>query len=196
MKNFTVQYHFRKSFSLPCIQALTLTILLLGTPQAGFSATAEQIDSEVELAMNILTSTIPAAKKMAPDAKGILIFPSIIKGGLIIGGQYGEGALQVPGKTTKYYKTVSASYGLQIGAQTFGYALFFMDEKSLGYLQQSKGWEIGVGPSVVLVDEGLAKSMSSTTVQDGIYAFFFSQKGLMAGLGIQGSKISQYTPAK
>ena len=98
--------------------------------------------------------------------------------------------------TTGYYKTVAASYGLQAGAQTFGYALFFLDNASMGYLKDSNGWEVGVGPNIVIMDEGTARSFSTTTAQSGVYAFFFSQKGLMAGLGIQGSKISQIQPER
>ena len=98
------------------------------------------------------------------------------------------------GKTIGYYNTVAASYGFQAGAQSFGYALFFMTDDALEYLANSEGWEIGVGPSVVVVDEGMAKSLTTTTAKDGVYAFFFGQEGLMAGLGIQGSKISRITP--
>ncbi len=131
------------------------------------------------------------AKDFAKKAKGILVFPSIVKGGFIIGGQYGEGALRKGGKTVGYYNSVAGSYGLQLGLQKFGYALFFMTDSALGYLDKSDGWEIGVGPSIVIVDEGLAKSMTTTTAKDDIYAFFFNQKGLMAGLGLQGSKITK-----
>jgi lipid-binding SYLF domain-containing protein len=110
---------------------------------------------------------------------------------LIIGGQYGEGALRVDGKTVGFYNSVAASYGLQAGVQSFGYALFFMTDKALDYLKKSEGWEIGVGPSVVIVDEGVARSLTTTTAKSDIYAFFFDQKGLMAGLGLQGSKITK-----
>jgi lipid-binding SYLF domain-containing protein len=126
----------------------------------------------------------------------VLVFPSIVKAGLVVGGQYGEGALRVGGKTTGYYKTVAASYGLQAGAQSFGYVLFFLDDASLRYLKKSKGWEIGVGPSIVIVDEGIARSLTTTTVKSGVYAFIFEQQGLMAGIGIQGSKISRISPSK
>ena len=94
-------------------------------------------------------------------------------------------------KTVGYYKTVAASYGLQIGVQSFGYALFFMTDSSLEYLEESDGWEIGVGPSIVIVDEGFAKSLTTTTGKSDIYAFFFDQKGLMAGAGLQGTKITK-----
>ena len=126
----------------------------------------------------------------------MLIFPSVIKAGLVIGGQYGEGALLVNGKTAGYYNTVAPSYGLQAGAQTFGYAMFLMTDEALEYLQKSSGWEIGVGPSLVLVDSGKAKSLTTSTAQDDIYAFFFGQKGLMGGLGLQGSKITKSDPDK
>jgi lipid-binding SYLF domain-containing protein len=108
-----------------------------------------------------------------------------------VGGQYGKGALRVGNQTTGHYETVAASYGLQAGAQSFGYALFFMSDTALGYLNTSQGWEIGVGPSVVVVDEGMAKTLTTTTVQKGVYAFIFNQQGLMAGLGIQGSKVTK-----
>jgi len=175
---------------------LVLTILLLCTPGMSQADTAYQINRGADLALKKLYQTSPAAKTLAGNAKGILVFPEIIKGGFLIGGQYGEGVLRVGGKNTGFYRSIAASYGLQVGAQTFGYALFFLDNDSLQYLRKSDGWEIGVGPSVVIVDEGMARSFTTTTAKSGIYAFFFDQKGLMAGLGIQGSKISQFQPDK
>jgi lipid-binding SYLF domain-containing protein len=133
----------------------------------------------------------PSAKELTQGAKGILIFPSIVKGGFVVGGQYGEGALRKGGKTVGYYNTVAASYGLQAGLQKYGYALFFMTDSAFSYLDRSDGWEIGVGPSIVIVDDGMARSMTTTTARSDIYAFFFDQKGLMAGLGLQGSKITR-----
>jgi lipid-binding SYLF domain-containing protein len=171
-------------------------LLMLALPQISLAATAAEINRDVDIALKNLYQTTPAAKKMAGIAKGILVFPDIIKGGFIIGGQYGEGALRVGGKTKGYYRTVAASYGLQAGAQSFGYALFFLSDADLKYLKNSGGWEIGVGPSVVIVDEGVARSLTTTTARSGVYAFFFDQKGLMAGLGIQGSKITEIQPDK
>jgi lipid-binding SYLF domain-containing protein len=133
---------------------------------------------------------------MAEKASAILVFPNIIKAGLGVGGQYGEGALQQGGNWTRYYSTAGASYGLQIGAQSYGYALFLMTPKAITQLDVAEGWEIGVGPSVVVVDEGMARTLTSTTYNDDIYAFIFDQKGLMAGIGIQGSKISKINPDK
>lgn len=193
MKN-TIICHVQPA--LTASRGLVLAILLLCTPGMSMADTASQINRDTDIALQTLFQTTPAAKKMAGIAKGILVFPEIIKGGFIIGGQYGEGALRVGGRTTGYYRSVAASYGLQAGAQSFGYALFFLDNNSLQFLKKSDGWEIGVGPSVVIVDEGMARSFTTTTAQSGIYAFFFDQKGLMAGLGIQGSKISRFQPDK
>lgn len=173
-----------------------LAIFVLAVPRMSQAATAGEIDRDVDGALQTLYRTTPAAKNMAKIAKGVLVFPDIIKAGLIVGGQFGEGALRVGGKTTGYYRTVAASYGLQAGAQSFGYALFFIDNEGLAYLKNSNGWEIGVGPSVVIVDEGVARSLTTTTAKSGIYAFIFQQKGLMAGIGIQGSKITKITPGK
>ncbi len=165
-----------------------------GLIRPAMAKSAAEIDSAVKGALEELYAVSPAAKELSKIAKGILVFPSILKGGLIVGGQYGEGALLREGKTAGYYNTVAASYGLQAGAQKFGYAMFFTDAASLEYLNKSDGWEIGVGPNIVVVDEGMARSLTTTTAKEGIYVFFFAQKGLMAGLGIQGSKITKITP--
>jgi lipid-binding SYLF domain-containing protein len=171
--------------------ALTCSVMVLFSVQAALAATAAEIDRDVDSALQKLYTKTPAAKELSKVAKGILVFPSIVKGGFIIGGQYGEGALREQGKTTGYYSTAAASYGLQAGVQSFGYALFFMTDSALKYLRESKGWELGTGPSIVIVDAGFARSLSTTTAKSDVYAFFFDQKGLMAGIGIQGSKITK-----
>jgi lipid-binding SYLF domain-containing protein len=127
-------------------------------------------------------------------AKAILVFPKVTKAGLGVGGQYGDGALIKGGKTVAYYNTAGVSYGLQAGAQTYGYALFFMNDKALEQIDKADGFEVGVGPSVVVMDAGMAKTTTTTTMKDDIYAFIFGQKGLMAGLGIQGNKITKINP--
>jgi len=162
--------------------------------QPAVADSAAEIDRKVDAALAQLYEKMPAAKKQAESAKAILIFPDVVKAGLIIGGTYGTGALRVDGKTVGYYKTIEGSYGLQAGAQSFGYALFFMDDEAFGYLQKSEGWEFGLGPSITVVDEGLAGSLTTTTGRDHVYAFFFDQNGLMGGLGLKGGKITQITP--
>jgi len=169
-------------------------ILIFIPNRSSFAASASEINSKVDVALQTLYKNSPGASTLAKEAKAILVFPDIVKAGLIVGGQLGDGALRKNGKTVAYYRSVAASYGLQAGVQSFGYVLFFMDESSLQYLEKSKGWEIGVGPSVVVLDEGFGKKMSSTTLRKGVYAFIFDQKGLMAGLGLEGSKITRITP--
>ena len=168
-----------------------MLVAVLAAPAARAEDAKVEIDRDVDAALETLYAKSPVATALSKDAKGILVFPKIIKAGLVVGGQYGKGALRQDGITTGYYNTVAASYGLQIGAQTFGYALMFMNETALEYLHNSKGWEVGVGPSLVVVDAGKAGSLTTSTAKDDIYAFFFSQQGLMAGLGLQGSKITE-----
>lgn len=147
--------------------------------------------SEARQALNDLYKSTPGARELGANAKGILVFPSIVKGGFIAGGQYGEGVLFSNESERGFYRSVAASWGLQAGIQKFGYVLFFMTDEDLKYINSSDGWEIGVGPSVTIVDKGMASSLTSTTLRKGVYAFFFDQKGLMAGLGIQGTKITK-----
>jgi len=161
--------------------------------QPAFADSAAEIDKEVKQGLEKLYANSPEAKELSSVAKAILVFPDVLKAGLLVGAQYGEGALLENGKTVGYYNTVAASYGLQAGVQSFGYALFLMTDEVLEYLENSSGWEIGVGPSVVIVDKGVAKSLT-TTAKENIYAFFFGQEGLMVGLGLQGSKISPIKP--
>jgi lipid-binding SYLF domain-containing protein len=182
-----------KSFLYGLTLIFTITLFLVASMPAQ-ADTAAEIDRDVDAAIQKLYASSPVAKDLAGIAKGILVFPNVVKGGFIVGGQYGKGALRVQGKTKGYYNTIAASYGLQAGAQSFGYALFFMTESALEYLKKSSGWEIGVGPSIVVVDAGVARSLTTSTAKEDIYAFFFGQKGLMGGLGVQGSKITQIVP--
>lgn len=173
--------------------ALVLAVLIMSpmNPGPAAAATAAEINRDVNSALQKLYARRPEAKMLAKKAKGILVFPHIVKAGFVVGGQFGEGSLRIKGKTVGYYNTVQASYGLQAGAQSYGYALFIMTESALNYLKKTSGWEIGVGPSVVVVDEGMGKNLTTTTLRDDIYGFVFDQKGLMAGLGLQGTKITR-----
>jgi lipid-binding SYLF domain-containing protein len=160
------------------------------------AANAWEIDQGATAALEHLYATWPGTRALADRAKAILVFPEIVKGGFIVAGQYGDGVLRKRGRTVAYYRSVAASYGFQAGIQTFSYALFFFDNESLSYLAQSEGWELGVGPSIVIVDEGLAQNLSTTTLQPGVYAFIFGQEGLMAGIGLQGTKITRIHPGR
>ncbi len=168
-----------------------LAVADLSSAPVARAASGAEISRDANAALKRLYQQQPSARVLGEKAKAILVFPSILKAGFLFGGQIGEGAMLKGGKTVAYYSSVAASYGLQAGVQTFGYALFFMNQKSLDYLASSGGFEIGVGPSVVVVDQGMGKSLTSTTLTEDVYAFIFSQKGLMAGLGIQGSKLTK-----
>jgi lipid-binding SYLF domain-containing protein len=161
---------------------------------SAFAASARAINAEADQALRTLYSTQPKARELSRQAKAILIFPAIIKAGLIIGGQSGDGVLRVDGRPAGYYNISAASLGLQAGGERFSYALFFMNDAALQYLQKSDGWSVGSGPSVVVVDKGAAASLTSTTLSQDVYAFPFGQKGLMAGIGLEGSKITHIHP--
>ena len=184
----------RRAFILAV--ALTLVSLAVNPLCTGLAlaASASTIDRSVTQSLTTLYKKTPDAKALADKAVAVLVFPSIVKGGFIIGGQFGDGALRKHGMSVAYYRSLAASYGLQAGVQEFGYVLFFMDEASVQYLDKSDGWELGSGPSLVVLDEGFGKSFSTTTLQKGVYAFVFNQKGLMGGAGIQGSKITKIHP--
>ena len=175
---------------------LLATVLAATTwqPAPVLADSAAEISRNARAALNHLYANNPTARAVGKKAKAVLVFPKIVKGGFMVGGQAGTGALIINGRTAGYYNTVAASYGFQAGLQKFSYAMFFMTDAALSYLNKSGGWEVGSAPSLVVVDTGLAKSLSTTTLQKGIYVFFFRQKGLMGGIGLQGTKITQYTP--
>jgi lipid-binding SYLF domain-containing protein len=168
--------------------ALPAAIGPLATPAS--AATAAELNANGQAALHRLYAQSPKAARFGQSAHAILVFPKILKAGIMIGGQSGEGVLFVRGKPAGYYKISALSYGLQLGGQQYSYALFLMNDKALAYLHKSDGWSIGSGPSVVVVDKGAAKSTTSTTVSQDVYAFPFGQKGLMGGLGLEGSKIT------
>ena len=171
--------------------AMALAINVTMTARPAVASSRAEINRDVDAALAILYAKDPNARWLTSQAKAVLVFPGIVKAGFLFGAQYGEGALRARGKTVGYYNTVSASYGLQAGVQTFGYALFFMTDSALQYLAKSDGFELGVGPSIVVLDAGAAKALTTTTAKEDMYAIFFDQRGLMAGLGLQGSKISR-----
>lgn len=178
------------------VTALLVATAVALVPRPVLAASAREIDRDASTALRNLYASQPSARVLAAKAKAVLIFPTMVKAGFMFGGQIGEGAMRkgnllTGGRTTGYYSSVAASYGLQAGVQAFSYAMFFMTDSAIAALDNTAGFEIGVGPSVVLVDQGLAKTMTTTTLTQDVYAFIWGQKGLMAGLGIQGSKITR-----
>ena len=173
--------------------ALVLALLAVSSlpvPSA-VGASRSEIERDIDSALAKMWTDVPNARMLAQQSVAMLVFPNIVKAGFLFGAQYGDGALRQRGRTVGYYNTVSASYGLQAGVQSFGYVLFFMSPQALSYLDKSDGFELGLGPSIVILDAGTARSMTTTTAQSDIYAYIFDQRGLMAGAGLQGSKISR-----
>ena len=154
-------------------------------------AWADELDDDAAAALRSLYEGSPAARVLGEKAAGILVFPNIVKAGFLFGVQFGEGTLFRGGRKVANYRSVAASYGFQAGVQAFGYAMFLMTNAAVDYLDKSGGWELGVGPSIVVVDTGVARNLTTTTIQSDVYAFIFDQRGLMAGVGIQGSKITR-----
>ena len=161
------------------------------TSASEVKAANAEMNRDANAALQSLYAKTPQARALAQRAKGILVFPEVLKAGLIAGAQRGEGELIENGKVTGYYSTTAASYGLQAGVQKFGYVMFFMTYSAMNDLKNVNGFEVGVGPSIVVVDSGMARSLTTSTAQSDVYAFIFDQKGLMAGLGLQGSKITK-----
>ena len=173
--------------------------LVIGLNYGSLPAAAQNrtsMDRDVDAAIQLLLDTEPAAQRLASGARGALVFPNIVKAGFLIGIQYGNGALVRPKQgggyyIVDYYNISSASYGLQAGVQSFGYVMVLMTDAAVEYVETRPGFELGVGPSIVIVDAGVARTLTTTTAKSDIYGFTFGQKGLMAGLGLQGTKITK-----
>lgn len=168
----------------------TVSLLLGSFAGAANAAAAEDLEKDAAQALQTLYAGNPAALALSKKARSILVFPKILKAGLIFGGSYGEGVLMQGTKVTGYYNSVSASWGWQAGAESYAYVVFLMSDKAVKYLSTSKGWEFGVGPTVVVVNEGVAKNLSTSTLKGDAYAFITDQQGLMASLSLEGTKIS------
>ena len=179
------------AFNFRSLLIALAVVLPMAASTPSFAASKSDLESSSKSALDKLVAQVPGASALNSKAVAVLVFPTITKAGFMVGGQFGEGVLWRKGKPVGYYNTAGASYGLQAGAQQYGYAMFFMNQKALDSLNSTQGFEVGVGPSVVVIDEGMAKNVTSGTLTEDIYAFVFAQKGLMAGIGIQGNKISK-----
>jgi lipid-binding SYLF domain-containing protein len=162
---------------------------------AGLAAPVDrQLEADARAALQQLYATTPKAAELGRKARAVLIFPKIVKAGFMIGGENGTGVLFQGGRAVGQYRISAGSFGLQAGAQTFGYALFFMGPDSLAYLDKSGGWALGSDPNVVVIDKGAAMTVNTATLSQSVYAMPFGQHGLMGGIGLQGSKISRINP--
>jgi lipid-binding SYLF domain-containing protein len=173
------------------IVAVSALVLAGGWAGAAIAATADDLDKEARQSLQTLYKSNPTAEVLAKKSKAILVFPKVVKAGLVFGGSYGEGVLMKDGRVSDYNNSVSGSWGLQAGAESYAYVVFLMSEKAVSYLHKTKGWEFGVGPTLVAVNEGIAKNLSTSTLKDDAYAVIFDQQGLMASLSIEGTKISR-----
>ncbi len=181
----------RRNTLIAGAMALATALSLSFASSAAQAASAEDLNRDSAQALRHLTETNRTANDVARNARAVLIFPNIVKAGLVFGGSYGEGTMMKGRRVVDYYNSVSGSWGLQAGAQSYGYVVFLMNDKAIDYVEKTDGWEIGVGPTVVIVDEGVAKNLSTSTLKDDAYAFIFDQQGLMAGISIEGTKISR-----
>lgn len=180
----------RRTFHQVSLMAAS-ALMLTGTVGTASAADAGNLDKDSAQALQTLYRARPVAEAISNKAKAILVFPKVVKAGLVFGGSYGEGVLLQGTKVTEYFNTVSASWGWQAGAESYAYVVFLMSDKAVQYLEKSKGWEFGIGPSVVVVNEGMAKNLSTSTLKGDAYAFITDQQGLMASLSIEGTKISR-----
>lgn len=173
------------------LRAAALMTLLATLPGAASAKTAEEIDLGVDAALERFYADVKGGREFVESSKGVLVFPEVIQAGLVIGGEYGEGALRIGGETVEYYSTAAGSFGIQAGAQAKTIILVFMQQEALEAFRASSGWEVGVDGSVALVEVGAGGSFDTTTAQDPIVAFVFGRRGFMVNLSLEGSKFTK-----
>lgn len=169
-------------------------VLTLGAGGA-WAKTAQEINAGVNACLERFYQQVKGGKEMAAKAKGILVMPGVIKAGLIVGGEYGEGALRVGGKTVSYYNLASGSVGFQIGGQAKDIVILFMTDAVLKTFQTSQGWEAGIDGNVALVNIGGGERVDFTKMKDPIVGFVFDVKGLMADISLKGAKFTKINPS-
>lgn len=169
---------------------LALPVATLLPMGAAHAASAAEIDAQVNEALKAFQK-IDGASPYLKIARGVLVFPKVYKAGIGIGGEYGEGALRVGGRTVDYYSTAAASVGFQLGAQAKSIVVIFTQDEALQKFRASEGWKVGVDGSVALVDLGAGKAVDTTNIKDPVVGFIFGQKGLMYNLTLEGSKFTK-----
>lgn len=168
-----------------------LAFVLAALPAGSFAASSTEIDIGVDETLKRFRQEVPGGNAFLKSAKGVLVFPHVIKAGFWIGGEYGEGALMINGRTKAYYTTAAASIGIQAGAQTKSIVLVFLTDEALDKFQQFDGWKVGVDGSVAIVEWGAAEDINTIDIHDPIIGFVFSNKGLMVNLTLEGSKFTR-----
>jgi lipid-binding SYLF domain-containing protein len=170
---------------------LALVLLGVGFAPAAHAKTAKEIDAQVNSTLKKFTSTVKGAGSLLKQAKGVLVFPNVIKAGIVVGGQYGEGALRIHGKTVAYYSIASGSIGFQLGAQKKDIIMVFMQQAPLTKFRDSSGWKVGVDGSVALINVGTGGEVDTMKINQPIIGFVIGQEGLMYNLTLEGSKITK-----
>ena len=174
------------------LTVIMITVLSgFGMARVAVAASAGEIDTKVNGTLEEFKKTVPGGAEFLGKSSGALVFPTITKAGLVVGGEFGEGALRVGGKSVDYYNIASASFGFQIGAQQYSIVMVFLSDEALKGFRESKGWEAGVDGSVAVAEWGAGDDINTKTFKDPIVAFVFGNKGLMAGISIEGSKITK-----
>ncbi len=182
------------SWFRPFLTVLLISLVLFITmqlPTETYAASSEQINIEIDATLEQFNNNVKGGSRFLQKAKGILVFPSVIKAGFMIGGEYGEGALRIHNKTVEYYSTAAASIGFQLGAQSKAVVLVFMNDNALADFRKSDGWEAGVDGSVALIEWGVGEDINTNDIKDPIIGFVFNNKGLMYNLTIEGSKFTK-----
>ena len=189
--NFRLEKTCKSKLTAVAIMALMTLCLMVFQAADTYAKTAKEIDVGVDVALETFHKQVKGGAEFAKTAKGILVFPSVFKAGFGIGGEYGEGALRIGGKTVDYYSTAAGSIGLQFGAQKKIVILVFMQDEALKKFRASSGWEAGVDGSIALITIGAGGSIDTTKIKDPIVGFVLGQKGLMYNLTLEGSKYTK-----
>jgi len=168
-----------------------ITVFSLGPPDVAQAASAKEIDIKVNGTLKSFAETVKGGADFLQEANGVLVFPSVIKAGMVIGGEYGEGALRIGGSTVDYYSTLAASIGFQLGAQSKSIVIVFLTADALQDFRDSSGWKAGVDGSVALIEWGAGEDINSTDIKEPIVGFVFNNKGLMYNLTLEGSKFTK-----
>ncbi len=186
MKKSNIQSHFITLFA-------SMLFLLTGVQfsQSAVAASAPEINIGVDATLQRFKREIGGGAQFLNRAEGVLVFPRVIKAGMVVGGEYGEGALRIGGKTVGYYSTAGASVGFQLGAQSKSVVVVFLTKQALNKFRNSDGWKVGVDGSVAVIKWGVGEDINSTEIKDPVVGFIFSNKGLMYNLTLEGSKISR-----
>ena len=188
--NKCLVFHFKKNGLATSVFLLT-AFLSVSLSSSLHAKTAKEIDASVDVAIDRFYKQVKGAEDFVKASKGMLVMPNIVKGAFIVGGEYGEGALRIGGKTVDYYNTVAGSIGLQIGGQKKDIILFFMTDEALKKFRENKGWEAGVDGNVALITVGAGERTDTTTSNDPVVGFVFDAKGLIADISLKGAKFSK-----